>query len=234
MDEVLPAALVDAALTADVVVFEHDLDAPPAPAGRIRPTPPLDEVIPAALYGQAKLLWIKWDGEEPVLRMMTPLEASTELATGRNVRQFGLSKRFGVDAQLWRRVPSERRDWVETMESVNQLLANVPLPEQVRELEFVVEGKELHGLVGGGISAWRASDESRLGSVGDAIYSRVPMMADQLLFRRDLGFFDAIQMALCAEISAVFVLGAAHVVGEHGVVGMLRHVGHTVALVNPS
>lgn len=138
----------------------------------------------------------------------------------------------GVDAYFYNRALGEGKPRGQ-LESIDEQIAMLASMGEGYESEFVLysirDFKDLPNAIERMLTAWRDGDV-------DSLYAEfvVPMLAqapdlyDSLLVRRNNNWIPQIEGMFDQEGTEFVLVGAAHLVGEHGVVQQLEARGYTV------
>ena len=150
---------------------------------------------------------------------------------------LGYQGEHGVEQHYLRKLGSRRLLELETLDEQLALLFNQPMPLQVQLLEDTLDQEpEIEPLVAGMIGAWFSGDDALFMEMfeaqsGDSELAR--QFTEQLLDQRNHGMADRIASYLAADPDAAesrtyFVLvGAAHLIGDEGIVALLAERGFT-------
>jgi uncharacterized protein YbaP (TraB family) len=78
------------------------------------------------------------------------------------------------------------------------------------------------------VAAWRTGDAAAIDAIMNESMDDAPALYARMLTDRNAAWVPQIEQLLRGADDVLVVVGAAHLVGEHSVVEMLRQRGHTV------
>lgn len=236
----LRAALTDAYVDADALVVEVDIDTidpqrlqrwinahgmyPPGESLRDHLQPATWRRLQTYLQNQG-LDAANFAQQKPGLLVTTLSMLQMKAA--------GLSPELGIDAFFLARAHRERKPIVE-LESLEQqlnLLSNLPNPDLLinQTLDEIVE---LPGLTDALFDAWKQGDADHLAELllTDDLqqHPEYQPLFEQIYSARNHAMAQRIGHLLTAGGNHFVVVGAAHLVGEDGLVALLRQAGFTV------
>jgi len=165
-------------------------------------------------------------------KRMRPWLASIMLI-GLEAAKSGYQSEGGVDQQLAARARGEKKQIVEleSAESQIRILANLPEHVAALMLEEMLRNRDaVDQSIGALADAWRRGDAQAMDALVNADL-RKPEYAElyaKLILERNLRMADRIEELLQKPGRYFVVVGAAHVVGERGIVELLRARGFTV------
>jgi uncharacterized protein YbaP (TraB family) len=150
------------------------------------------------------------------------LLASTEFL------QRGYSPDRGVEGQLQARAAADRKpiDGLETPAQQLELFDGLPRADQLELVEVTL--KELDGLgprLDALEGAWRAGDLSRLDALLLGDYRQRPDLYQRLVVRRNAAWVAPVREFLRRPDDTLVVVGLMHLLGEQGLIAMLRKQG---------
>lgn len=149
------------------------------------------------------------------------------------MKAAGLSPELGIDAFFLARAHRERKPIVE-LESLEQqlnLLSNLPNPDLLinQTLDEIAELPELTDTL---FDAWKQGDADHLAELlltdGLQQHPEYQPLFEQIYSARNRAMAQRIGRLLTAGGNHFVVVGAAHLVGEDGLVALLRQAGLTV------
>ena len=146
--------------------------------------------------------------------------------------RLGLDPALGLDKHFLDRAGSRRVEQLESAEWQIELFAGLPEAAQEKLLEAVVgSGEDTKAMADALVAAWSAGDAVRLDEL-TAKTSREPAEIGRRLRQdRHPHMADAIEGCLKRGDRCFLVVGAAHLVGEGSVVGLLEKRGYQVEQV---
>jgi hypothetical protein len=147
----------------------------------------------------------------------------------------GFDPEQGVEEQLLRRAQADRKPTagLETLPEELGSLSSLPSADQVRMLDQTVdELKDLKSEMGEVTSAWRQGDTAHLAALLSSEYSAFPSLYKPLVTDRNRRWLPQLEQLLNAKDNALVVVGALHLVGEGGLLELLRGKGYTIKQLN--
>lgn len=239
-DEVLTPAARAAFENATFVVTETDLGDDPGgrlvKAALLPPGQSLPALVDAATWSALEER-LKDQIPSPVLAQMKPwlpalLLGLAELKEAFDALRPGKSQRM-MDVELMARATESAKE-LSHLESVDEQIAvfeGISLEEQIAELRHALaadsreQAREL-------VAAFESGDEARLGrALFDAEQMRLaPGFYEAVLFARNARWLPLVEHAL-AQGNAFIAVGAAHLLGDHGLLEALRKRGYRVERV---
>lgn len=234
-DAQLPATFDRAYGDAERLVMEIDLDDldPSAAATftRDHATYPAGQGLRATL-GPKRWAHIK----EACDRIGVPLEALDRLEpwaiallfSATQMTRAGLDPDLGVEQQLMQRAAGDRKaiTGFESLEYQLSLFDSLPPESQARLLEMTVEESDnVDAELDAMGKAWRSGDAARLEGLLLREYREFPDLYESIVYRRNRDWVPQIEALLQGHDDVLVVVGALHLVGERGVVDLLRRRG---------
>ena len=241
-DSALPAAFDRAYGASSKIVMEMDLGKldPLAVAswmlehGSLPPGTTLRDLVGAERYARVSAAAAELGLPAAVLDQQAPWVVSIELADLEFMR-LGLDPQKGVEEQLLARTRADRKPTagLETLEEELGGLAALPKQEQVRMLDQTLDDlrqsqDELREVV----SAWRSGDAAKLAALLSRDYRSFPALYRQLVTARNQRWLPQIEALLQESDDCMVVVGSLHLVGESGLLELLRRDGFTPAQLN--
>jgi uncharacterized protein YbaP (TraB family) len=147
----------------------------------------------------------------------------------------GFDPEQGVEEQLLRRAQADHKPTagLETLPEELGSLSSLSSADQVRMLDQTVdELKELKSEMREVTGAWRNGDAARLATLLASEYGAFPSLYKPLVTDRNRRWIPQVEQLLKAQDNALVVVGALHLVGEGGLLEMLRGRGYTIAQLN--
>ncbi|HEV2227757.1 MAG TPA: TraB/GumN family protein [Steroidobacteraceae bacterium] len=234
-DAALPPAFARAYADSACLVMEIDLGKlDPAGAldtlmqhGGLPEATSLREIAGAPRYARAStaaaalgLPAVSLDHEAP---WMVALQL-TELEYAR----LGFDPEQGVEQQLLRRALADHKttDGLESLADEMGVFEALTPAAQLRFLDMVLDdlddtGEETRAVLG----AWRRGDAARLATLLAAEYRSFPALYDALVMDRNRHWLPHIEQLLKGDENCLVVVGALHLVGEGGLLELLRRDG---------
>lgn len=142
----------------------------------------------------------------------------------------GYDPNYGIDMHFLKKAQGKKK--IIEIESLNfqvRLLAELP-PDQ-QELLLIYTLKELKGVAREAdrlIEAWKAGNEKEVETISTQAFKGDPRLEPftaKLLADRNKTMADIVEKNLNKEDGCLFIIGAAHLVGDKGVIRILRERG---------
>ena len=145
-------------------------------------------------------------------------------------QRAGMEAGFGLDQHFHQRATADRRamKWLEAPETQLELFSGMSAPMAEQFLHSSIEDlqrPELRPEVL--VKVWRSNDVAALEAVVDDTRKEFPDIHARLLGARNLAWMDALTNALQGATPQLVVVGAAHLVGDDGLISLLRGRGFT-------
>lgn len=233
------AATIETAFEASsVAVFEVDLGAEGTAeaavgalsAGMLPEGQSLRDVVSANTWQLAKRRTAGAGLDFGSMQRMRPWMVATTLAMNELLRA-GYSPTDGIDRYFYRRAKSEDKTvlGLETMEFQLGLLGDLTreqdeafLLQTVRELETVIP------MVDELVEHWRSGRVEEVGGALKEGFQDFPELFKTLVTDRNTMWLPHLEELLSGSQPAFVVVGALHLIGEDGVIELLRDKGYTV------
>ena len=232
----LPAAFDDAFDQSSKIVFETDVAATESPVfgqqmmerlmysdGRT-----LADGLTPKTYQQLEKFCMERGVPILMFQQMRPPAAVLTLMM-LELQRLGISN-TGVDSHYFQRAQAEHKHIGELETAAEQLefVANIG---KGREDDFVryslKDMQELEMVMGELTSAWREGDQQKMAALSlDEMRKEFPGMYQQLLVDRNTNWLPRIESMLKDPGVELVLVGALHLVGEEGVLAMLRERGY--------
>lgn len=232
----LPQPVEAAYADAERVFFEIPLDSMQAAQGAIlsRAMYPegksLRTELPADLFAQVERLAAANGLPIGVVERMEPWMAGLMFAA-LEWQKAGLVAEHGVDHHFDQRARGDGKPVgaFETVEFQMGLFDGAPESEQVNQLRSTLEElPRTRQTMTDVVAAWRSGDAAAIDSIMNESMEDYPDVFQRMLVDRNAAWIPQIETLLRGPDDVLVVVGAAHLVGEHGVVSMLRERGYTV------
>ncbi|HEV8448888.1 MAG TPA: TraB/GumN family protein [Gemmatimonadaceae bacterium] len=152
------------------------------------------------------------------------------LMTQLAMQKLNFQAQYGVDMQLNTRAKQASKP-VLGLESVDFQMGLFDGLSQADQERMLVEsdGPDVTAKEMGSIrDAWSRGDASMLDSLINSNIAKAPTMFDALITARNRAWIPKIESLIKGNDDALVVVGAGHLVGEQGVVAMLRSKGYTI------
>lgn len=159
------------------------------------------------------------------------------ILTSMAMQQGGFEAESGVEMQLLRRASADGKliDPLETLAQQLDLFDGLPEPEQVAMLDQgLAESAPLGGSIAALETAWRRGDEAALLELLRRSLPEGSQARSRLLSQRNQAWLQGIEARLRRPDDTMVVVGALHLLGEDGLVALLRQRGLVVERVEAS
>jgi uncharacterized protein len=147
----------------------------------------------------------------------------------------GFDPEQGVEEQLVRRAQADRKPTagLETLSEELGSLSSLSSADQVRMLDQTVDDlKDLKSDLREVTGAWRTGDAKRLAGLLSSEYSAFPSLYKPLVTDRNRRWMPQVEELLKSQDNVLVVVGALHLVGEGGLLELLRGKGYTMTQLN--
>lgn len=146
------------------------------------------------------------------------------------MRQLGLDPKLGVEQQLAARAKADHKP-ITGLETAQQQLAifdALPDALQLRFLDQTLEeSKDAPRELAQMTRAWKRGDEKQLASELLEEYAGFPELYDALVWKRNQAWVPQIEALLTGHDDYLVVVGALHLIGDRGVIQLLKRDGLT-------
>ena len=241
-DSVLPPAFERAYADSAKLVMELDLGKlDPLEAagwmlehGALPPGTSLRGIVGEPLYTRVSAAATDLGLAPEVLDHQAPWVVGIELADLEYVR-LGFDPQMGVEEQLVNRARADRKPTagLETLAEELGPLTALAREDQVRMLDQTLSDlKESPDEVHEVLSAWRHGDAAKLAALLAREYRSFPALYRQLVTARNQHWLPQIEELLKSSENTLVVVGSLHLVGEGGLLELLRKDGFTPAQMN--
>jgi uncharacterized protein len=147
----------------------------------------------------------------------------------------GFDSEQGVEEQLVRRAQADRKPTagLETLSEELGSLSSLSSADQVRMLDQTVDDlKDLKSEMREVTGAWRSGDAKRLAGLLSSEYNAFPALYKPLVTDRNRRWMPQVEELLKSQDNVLVVVGALHLVGEGGLLELLRGKGYTATQLN--
>jgi len=137
----------------------------------------------------------------------------------------------GVEEQLLRLAQADHKPTagLETLPEELGSLSSLSSADQIRMLDQTVdELKDLKSEMREVTGAWRAGDGTRLAALLTSEYNAFPSLYKPLVTDRNRRWLPQVEQLLESKDNALVVVGALHLVGDGGLLELLRRKGYTI------
>lgn len=194
----------------------------------------LKSVIGESRYARVSAAASELGAPLDLLDGQAPWVVSLELADLDYVHQ-GLDPAQGVEQQLVRRAEGDAKQssGLETLDEELGGLESLGPEEQLHLLDQTLDDlKEPPGEMNEIVSAWRRGDAAQLGALLAREYRSFPALYRPLVTARNQHWLPQIEKLVNGQGNSMVVVGALHLVGEGGLLELLRRDGFTVTQLN--
>ena len=146
-----------------------------------------------------------------------------------------MSREFGVEQILSKRAWRNRQNvaGLESMDSQIAVFSKLPMDEQVHYLKSQitnggVEAEDVDDL----IMAWLSGDMEKLDSIVNESLKNSPLLFERLLPLRNKNWVRQIQVIMDYPGDIFIAVGAGHMLGDEGLIKLLKEAGYEVERVN--
>jgi uncharacterized protein YbaP (TraB family) len=241
-DSALPAAFDHAYAGSQALVMELDV-------GKLDPTEAASWMMEHGILPEGSNLR-KAIGEEryrrvtaEAARLGLPMEAGDQLAPWvlglqlmeLKYAQLGFDSQAGVEQQLERRAQTDGKptSGLETLPEQLGVFETLSAEEQARFLDLVVtEMQEVGTETQAVVAAWRAGDAARLAALLGDEYKTFPALYRTLVTDRNKRWVPQIEKLLKDKNNYFVVVGALHLIGDGGLLELMRRDGFKPEAVN--
>lgn len=234
-DAALPASYQQAYGEAERLVMEIDVDdVDPAAAAAFTAShatyPPgagLRQALGERRWSRARGAFAELGIDLETLDRLEPWAVAL-LYSVTGMTQLGLDPQLGVEEQLKRRALADAKPitGLETLEFQLGLFDALSPAEQAELLDMTLEdtagsSREIDRLT----RAWRDGDEALLARLLLREYRRFPALFEPLVNGRNRDWVPQVEALLARPDDTLVVVGALHLVGEQGLISLLRRRG---------
>lgn len=239
----LPEAIVAAYRESESLVMELDVD-------DIDDNAMATEMLGAASFADGRTLPIvagepRWKAVQPILKNFDFPEAFASslepwglavMLTSLGYARLGFDPEIGVEKQLQTLAAADRKkiSGLETPEFQIALFDSLPMDEQLQLLDLTIaEINELPSMADELYGAWRRGDTQRLAKLLLDGYDEMPKLYADLVDRRNQRWVSQVKTLLEQPGDTLVVVGALHLVGDRGLIALLKREGLKVERFAP-
>jgi uncharacterized protein YbaP (TraB family) len=149
--------------------------------------------------------------------------------------QLGFDPQQGVEQQLQQRAQADGKpiSGLETMDEQLGLLQGMSYPDQARFLDMVVtQMHDVESETQSVVTAWRTGDGAKLAALLSDEYKSFPALYRLLVSDRNKRWVPQIEKLLRGNQDYFVVVGALHLVGDGGLLDLMRRDGYKAESVN--
>jgi uncharacterized protein YbaP (TraB family) len=223
---------------ADIIFFETDLDSAQSPA--------LQQLILShAIYGEGKTLKSELSDSVYALASKQFRKLGLDLAQFNAIKpwfvaltlavtelqQMGFDFDRGVDKYFFDKAAAENKP-VGELESASfqvHLFISLSEGEQARFLiQTLDQMGDIEKNMKGIIAAWKSGNCAELDSTLNKSFTDYPELYERFIVQRNRNWVPTVEKNLQDGTNCLFIVGAAHLCGENGLLEMLARKGYTV------
>ena len=232
----LPSVIETAFDSVDTLVFEVDLDDLDSAAiqmlaaGTLDGEETLEEVVGPATWTTLTVQVEKTDIPAVMFQRMKPWMAAVTI-TALAMTDAGYLPSAGVDAYFSGRAEEagKKRIALETVEFQVGLFADLTAEQSLAFLRYTLVDLETVIPELDELSAhWRAGRVEAVEALMAEGFAEFPELLEKMVTDRNLAWMSPIEGLLAGDSDAMVVVGALHLVGDDGLVNLLRKRGYTV------
>jgi uncharacterized protein YbaP (TraB family) len=149
--------------------------------------------------------------------------------------QLGFDPQKGVEQQLQHKAQADGKpiSGLETMDEQLGVLQGMSYPDQARFLDMVVtEMHDVESETQSVVSAWRTGDATKLAALLSDEYKSFPNLYRLLVSDRNRRWVPQIEKLLHGNQDCFVVVGALHLVGDGGLLDLIRRDGFKPEALN--
>jgi uncharacterized protein YbaP (TraB family) len=149
--------------------------------------------------------------------------------------QLGFDPQQGVEQQLQHRAQADGKpiSGLETMDEQLGVLQGMSYPDQARFLDMIVtEMHDVEGETQSVVTAWRSGDSAKLAALLSDEYKSFPALYRLLVTERNKHWIPQIEKLLHGNQDYFVVVGALHLVGDGGLLELMRRDGFKPESIN--
>jgi hypothetical protein len=176
-------------------------------------------------------------------RLGVPMEAADMLepwALGLQLLEMqymhlGFDPQQGVEQQLQHKAQADGKPitGLETMDEQLAVLQRLSYPDQARFLDMIVtEMQDVQSETDSVVTAWRNGDSAKLSALLSDEYKSFPMLYRLLVTDRNKRWVPQIEKLLHGNQDYFVVVGALHLVGDGGLLELMRRDGYKAEPLN--
>jgi uncharacterized protein len=149
--------------------------------------------------------------------------------------QLGFDPQKGVEQQLEHKAQADGKpiSGLETMDEQLGVLQGMSKSDQARFLDMTVtEMHDVEGETQSVVTAWRSGDAAKLAALLSDEYRSFPNLYKALVTERNKRWVPQIEKLLHGNQDVFVVVGALHLVGDGGLLELMRHDGYKAEQLN--
>jgi len=238
-DYPLPEEFLDAFANADILVLEADMGQLESlevqqkimAGATYPPGEGLDQVLSKEAY-DALAEYCQQNGL-PVAAMNQFKPSLVSLTIlGLEMQKLGLSVEFGIDINFYQRAVSEGKDLI-YIETIDEQIAYILVMGEGQESEYMLKVlSDLHKMpeqFEDMIQYWKTGDDDKMEDLILAEFmEEYPELYESLIKERNERWLPQIEALFLTEEDELVLVGAGHLIGEEGIITMLKERGYSV------
>jgi hypothetical protein len=149
--------------------------------------------------------------------------------------QLGFDPQQGVEQQLQHKAQTDGKpiSGLETLAEQLGVLQGMSYPDQARFLDMIVtEMHDVESETDSVVTAWRSGDTAKLAALLSDEYKTFPNLYRLLVSDRNKRWVPQIEKLLHGNQDYFVVVGALHLVGDGGLLELMRHDGYRPTALN--
>lgn len=149
---------------------------------------------------------------------------------GLGSQEGGFEAQYGIDAYFQGRAKKEHKpiSGLETVEDQISIFSDLPETEQEKFLKQTLDAKGSTKELDVIVKAWKKGDAEPLIKLLDQYVVDDSTLYERMLFRRNRNWMPTIERLIASGDRTMVVVGTLHLVGDQGIVAMLRRKGYSV------
>lgn len=232
----LSPAIEGAFKDAGIVVFETDIDQMGRAAvlmlaaGTLSGDETLKDVVPKELYQEVVQRLDDLEMGTGAFKKMKPWMVAMAL-TSYELMRAGYLGSEGIDSYFSSRAKDSGKPQrgLETIEFQTSLFVDMSAEESVEFLQYTLTDLDtMIPLVDEIVVAWKRGDSARIEDLLVDGFSDHEALFDRLVTERNLRWLPQIEELFRGDVDAMVVVGSLHLVGEQGLIELLRAKGYVV------
>jgi len=237
-DYPLPVSMENAYSAVQRLYFEVHLDSAENPMAQAKilsrsflpGDSTLADCIPDTLLKQVRDKAEELGVQSTMFNKMRPWMVGMTLALLK-MQRTGIYPQYGIDFYFFKRARLDRKEasGLESVEFQASLLGHLSMLDQAEYLQYTMTDLDrIDSELGKMVTAWRNGNSELLESLLNDGFKGYPELYDLMVVKRNQKWMPKIRKALSGYMPTLFVVGAAHLVGDDGLVRLLQKEGYTV------
>jgi hypothetical protein len=190
----------------------------------------LKQHLSAKAYAKAEVFCKKRDYQIEVLQMLRPWMFAMML-TMQEMQKLGAEPIYGIDHVF---NESARRDGksIDTLETADEQLGFLTMLDKETDDEQIIqtidELEQINLKLTAIVNAWRKGDDAKTEELSLAELKNYPKLYSTLITDRNRKWVKKIETYLQKPEKIMIIVGAAHLVGDNGVIELLKKRGYQI------